>query len=255
MPLEESVVTAMDGSDVRLFPFLPYILQDVWEIGADPDVMVRLIAGRFPGRSGLRVLDLGCGKGAVSVRAAEKLDCSCLGIDALPEFIAEAARQAEERGVARLCRFETGDIRIRARELSGFDAVILGAIGPVFGDYETTLKTLSHCVGQDGAFIIDDGYVSDESGYTRPMLFKKRDILAQMDRAGMRLAEEAVIPPVSIRASDKLIWERLKKRCLELMKQHPGQKPLFQDYLRKQEEENDVLENRTVCSAMAVVRK
>jgi len=28
--IEESVVTAMDGTSDELFPFLPYILQDLW---------------------------------------------------------------------------------------------------------------------------------------------------------------------------------------------------------------------------------
>ena len=31
--LEESVVTAMDGTNKKLFPFLPYIFQDIWEMG------------------------------------------------------------------------------------------------------------------------------------------------------------------------------------------------------------------------------
>ncbi len=41
--IEESVVTAMDGTDIELFHFLPYILQDLWEIGADPDVIISLL--------------------------------------------------------------------------------------------------------------------------------------------------------------------------------------------------------------------
>ncbi len=44
--LDESVVTAMDGSDKELFSYLPYILQDLWEIGADPDAIINLI-GRY----------------------------------------------------------------------------------------------------------------------------------------------------------------------------------------------------------------
>lgn len=39
--IEESVVTAMDGPDKELFPFIPYILQDLWEIGADPEVILK----------------------------------------------------------------------------------------------------------------------------------------------------------------------------------------------------------------------
>ena len=65
--LKESVVTAMDGTSVDIFPFLPYILQDFWEIGASPLVIAALIEKHTSHFSDLRVLDLGCGKGAVSV--------------------------------------------------------------------------------------------------------------------------------------------------------------------------------------------
>jgi hypothetical protein len=41
--IEESIVIAMDGSDKELFPFLPIILQDLWEIGADPEAIIKLI--------------------------------------------------------------------------------------------------------------------------------------------------------------------------------------------------------------------
>ena len=35
--LKESVVIAMDGSDERLFQFLPFIMQDLWEFGSSPE--------------------------------------------------------------------------------------------------------------------------------------------------------------------------------------------------------------------------
>ena len=63
--LEESVVIAMDGSDPELFPFLPYIMQDLWEIGSDPETIIRLIRKHADKPAGMKVLDLGCGKGAV----------------------------------------------------------------------------------------------------------------------------------------------------------------------------------------------
>jgi hypothetical protein len=40
--LEECVVAVMDGTDKELFPFLPFILQDTWEIGADPEIIINL---------------------------------------------------------------------------------------------------------------------------------------------------------------------------------------------------------------------
>ncbi len=109
--LEECVVAAMDGTDKELFPFLPYILQDTWEIGADPETIIKLIHKHLNNFSNLNVLDLGCGKGAVSIQLANKLKCRCHGIDAIPEFIDEARKKAIEYHVNHLCKFEVGDIR------------------------------------------------------------------------------------------------------------------------------------------------
>jgi 2-polyprenyl-3-methyl-5-hydroxy-6-metoxy-1,4-benzoquinol methylase len=94
--IEESVVIAMDGSDKELFPFLPYILQDIWEIGADPGAIVKLIRKYFNNITEIKVLDLGCGKGAVSVKVSKKLGCTCYGIDAIPEFVEFAQQKATE---------------------------------------------------------------------------------------------------------------------------------------------------------------
>lgn len=109
--LEECVVTAMDGSDKELFPFIPYILQDLWEIGADPNVIIKLVKKYFTGHANLHILDLGCGKGAVSIKLAKSLHCNCHGIDAIPQFIETAIQKANECEVGQRCKFETGDIR------------------------------------------------------------------------------------------------------------------------------------------------
>ncbi|REJ81918.1 MAG: hypothetical protein DWQ44_13445 [Bacteroidetes bacterium] len=55
--IEESVVTAMDGSDKELFPFLPYILQDLWGIGSDPKTILSLIKKHRNNYTDIKVLD------------------------------------------------------------------------------------------------------------------------------------------------------------------------------------------------------
>jgi cyclopropane fatty-acyl-phospholipid synthase-like methyltransferase len=253
--IEESVVIAMDGSDKELFPFLPYILQDIWEIGADPGAIVKLIRKYFNNITEIKVLDLGCGKGAVSVKVSKKLGCTCYGIDAIPEFVEFAQQKATEYKVNHLCIFEKGDIREKVKELSGYDVVILGAIGPVFGDYFSTLSTLVKCLNENGFFIIDDGYINDDSDFSHPLIFKKSEILEQIEKAGLELVENDIMDRDDIVDSDKYIFDNLKMRCQELIEKYPNKRHLFLDYIRKQEIENDVLENKVVGTTLVIKKK
>jgi len=253
--IEESVVTAMDGSDKELFSYFPYILQDLWKIGADPDVIIRLISNQFTICNNLKVLDLGCGKGAVSIKIAKKIGCHCYGIDAIPEFIDYAQEKAIEYKVEHLCEFEIGDIREKVKSISTYDIIILGAIGPAFGDYYTTLTTLSKCFNDNGIFIIDDGYIENNSNYHHPLIQKLETIIQQIDSAQMQLIENDVIQKENIKDSGDYIFEKLKKRCYELIDKYPDKKRLFLDYVKKQEEENDILENKVICSTMVIKKK
>ena len=141
----------------------------------------------------LKILDLGCGKGAVSIQMAEEFNCKCLGIDAIPEFIDYAKNKAKEFKVDHLCEFEVNDIRKRIETLPQFDVIILGSIGPVFGDYYKTLSTLSKNLKQNGIIIIDDGYIEDDSDFSHPLMQKKSAILNQIKESGMQLIDEIII--------------------------------------------------------------
>jgi len=253
--VEESVVMAMDGTDPALYPFLPHILQDTWEIGASPDVIVHLLHNHCRDHTRLRLLDLGSGKGVVSIQAAAELRISCLGIDAVEAFVSEARSKAAEFGVDSLCRFEVGDIRLRVKDLSGFDVIVLGAIGPVFGDYKETLITLSPCLNPDGIFIIDEGYFPDDSPYSHSIIRKKSALFGEIAAAGMEVVDEVIIGEEDIKDADEEVFESLKRRCLELADRHPDKKKLFLDYIKRQVEENAVLETEAVCSTMIIRRK
>lgn len=253
--LEESVVTAMDGSDTELFPYLPYILQDLWEIGSDPETIIKLIKKHCHHPAELKVLDLGCGKGAVSVKVSHAFGCTCHGIDAVPEFVEFARQKASEFKVNHLCTFETGDIREKIKDLSAYDVIILGAIGPVFGDYCSTFSTLAHCIHENGIFIMDDGYIHDDSEFNHPLMYKKTDLLQQLKKAGMQLVEDHIMDREDIKDTDDYIFDNLKKRCHELIEKFPDKQALFLDYIKKQEIENDVLENSVIGTTMVIKKK
>lgn len=252
--LEESIVTAMDGSDAAILPHLPFILQDLWEIGSDPETIIELVRKHSRDYSRLSVLDLGCGKGAVSVKLARALRCRCRGIDGIPEFISVAIEKARQYDVADLCVFETGDIRERVKTLPHFDIIILGSIGPVFGHVGETLSALDPILGDNGFIILDDGYIQDSSLFSHPQIGKKAEVLRFIAAAGMTLADETIMAPSHIKDADDDIFQKIKRRCFELMERFPAEKAIFADYIRRQEEENDVLETKIVCSTMTIRR-
>jgi len=135
------------------------------------------------------------------------------------------------------------------------ESAILGAIGPVFGDYYSTLTILSKCLNQNGIIIIDDGYIENDSDYAHPLMQKKEIILQQIKDSGMQFIDEVIIKEGEIKDSDDYIFENLKKRCNKLIEKHPAKSKLFENYIKKQEEENDVLETKVVCSAMLIRKR
>lgn len=250
--LEESVVTAMDGTDKKLFPFLPYIFQDIWEIGADPNVIISLIRKELDNFPNPKVLDLGCGKGAVSIKIAQQLNCMCHGLDAVPQFIDEANKKAREYKVNHLCKFEVADIREAVNTLPAYDIIILGAIGTVFGDYNSTLTVLSKHLNKNGLIIMDDSYIEDNSKFVHPLIQKLETIHQQIEASGMQLVDEVIFDKMDIKDSDDHIFSSLEKRCLELIRKYPHNKQIFENYIEKQREENYILENKVVSSTLVI---
>jgi hypothetical protein len=70
----------------------------------------------------------------------------------------------------------------------------------------------------------------------------------------MKLIDEVIFDKDYIKGSDDIIYESLKKRCLELIEQFPEKAALFKDYMKRQEEENAVLEDKIVCAVMVIRR-
>ena len=255
LSLEESVIRAMDGTDTDLVPYLPYILQDSWEIGTDAETIIGMITRTFPETNTLQVLDLGCGKGAISVQLAKALKCQCHGIDAIPAFIDEARSKALEHGVAQLCRFETGDIRQEIKRMPQYDVILLGAIGPVLGNYFQTLTALKDCLRPGGAIIIDDGYIEDHHDFSHPLVLKRSEMLNQIREAGMTLVEENLFEADKVAANNDPLMDSLILRCKELAIKHPTKKELVLTYIKQQIEESRILEEEVVCSVMRFRKK
>lgn len=244
--IRKSVVESLDGAEIELFPYLAYILQDFWEIGSDPSVMLTLINENIEKRK-LKVLDLGCGKGAVSINIAKERKYSVKGIDAMPEFIESAKKYAEKYQVHGLCDFEVGDIRIKITEMKGFDIVILGAIGPILGNLYETLNIITNVLNAQGYVLLDDGYIDDKSSNSYSRCLRKSDFYGQIFSAGFEVIQEVIIDKNTIEDSDKSMYESIEKRVTELIIQYPAKKDILLGYLKSQVYENYMLANELVC--------
>lgn len=242
LTLDECVVQAMDGDQKSLFPYLPYIVQDLWEFGTNADHVVQLIAKHLPMQE-FNLLDLGCGKGAVGIKAAKKFQCRVLGIDAVEAFIGEARAKAEQWEVADLCDFRVGDIRTQLPS-EKFDVIVLGAIGPVFGNYQQTIQVLLPLLNPGAIVIIDDAWINDASEFTHSTILKRSQILLQFNKAGMKVLEVDQFEHPLVESLNNEIYDAVERRCLELAQKFPSKASLFNAYLDRQRSENDVLETK-----------
>jgi 2-polyprenyl-3-methyl-5-hydroxy-6-metoxy-1,4-benzoquinol methylase len=184
----------------------------------------------------------------------KEFGCQGHGMDALPDFIQEAKTYAEKNNVAQKCTFETGDIRRKIDQFRGYDLVILGSIGPVFGDIKTTLLKVQTCIKKKGYIILDDGYISKKSKLTSMVYVKEAEIFQNIEAAKMEIVDMTQINTDTIRKSNKNIYDRIHKRAIELMKKHPEHQYLFEGYVKSQEEENTILENE-ITSVTWLLRK
>ncbi len=253
--LKQSVVESLDGAaNVAIYPYLPYILQDVWELGTDPQTVIELIRQHVSLRP-FSAVDLGCGKGAVSIRLAETFDCKVAGIDALPAFIEDARRIAAELNVENKCNFEVADARERVATLKDFDIAILGAVGQLFGDIRQTLEKVGAALKPGGYIIIDDGWLPDDSTADYSRCLRKSAYYEQISQAGFDIVSEVNFEKDFINNTNNEILEAMKRRTEELIESEPENRELFLQYMQVQHYETNMMATEIVCALWLLKKK
>lgn len=230
---EEKMARSLTAETVELIPYLPYLLQDFWELGSSPQDMAELISRFGDLSSESNVLDLACGKGAVSIKLAKEFGCKVKGIDLMADFIQEARHKAVEHKVSKRCTFHSADITALKLSEETADLVVFGAVGDVLGEPPVMLSTLKKALKPGGYLLIDDGYtMSEEIDY-----FSRKDWLSFIEEADMTLlAEKAIEKEQLIRLCKEQIGY-ITKRADELKNTHPEKSELFDSYIRSQRKE------------------
>lgn len=92
------------GARPSLYSVLPRLFQGIAALGCRPHSTAHEVS-KLPLGPSCSIIDLACGKGAVSLILAQSIGCQVLGIDACEEFINEAREQALAMHLSRNCQF------------------------------------------------------------------------------------------------------------------------------------------------------
>ena len=244
------------GTEPELLPFMSELLADFYELGSSPPLIVDLIKPLdLPDKA--RILDLGCGKGAVSIVLAKELGFQMTGIDFFSPFIQAAQELAQAAGVEKLCRFEYADIRERVPQLSGFDGLVFASVGGVWGDLGQCMKKLRQTVRSGGFLIIDDGFLVSERKIETPgydYCHNYEDTLRCLSQYGDHILKETIISDNDMKDMNRLYMERLNKRALSIRQAHPEMAACLESYLKNQEELCRLMES-DLKSAIWLIQK
>ena len=242
---DEKLARSLTAETTDLLPFLPYLLQDLWELGSSPRDMIKLMQKHMPISPDTRILDIACGKGAISVRVAKSLGVSVRGYDLLPDFIEYAKRKADEWGVGHLCSFVQGDANEVVGKVSGYDCVIFGAAGNILGDPADTLQKLSGTIKPGGCILIDEAYLPEGTSnsdvkYQNYDYLTREQWLRLFKASGLELLEELQNTGDYDFDSDN---KAIARRAAELIAKHPEKREMFEGYIASQLDECEDLES------------
>ena len=241
----------------ELLPYIPELLADLWALGTSPETVVEWLRSLELPSETTRVLDLGCGKGAVSVSLAKELGFHILGIDFFESFLVDARKKAKELGVEKLCSFECADMFDILKKANDYDIVIYTGVGGVLGSFDQCVLRLRRTVRLGGYMFIDDGFRVTSKEISRPgydhYVFYEETI-SQLTSHGDIILSEKIVPFEDVKSKHQRETELIARRVEILAREHPELAGSFFDYLELQKQECEILE-RDIAWAIWLLQK
>jgi cyclopropane fatty-acyl-phospholipid synthase-like methyltransferase len=227
-----------------LVPFIPYILQDLWTLGSSPHLIIDILRSiNLPVNS--TVLDLACGKGAVSIKIAQELGYRVTGLDLFKPFIEAAKQKAKEHSVEGLCSFEVEDINSAVTKHKNFNVVVLASAESLLGEIENAIISLRNCIRKYGYIIFDGAYLLENAEIDNPdyaVLKNYNETIKALTSQGDEMVNEFIVPVDETKRINDEYTKFIKKRSEELSAKYPDKEDLFFNYVKKQEEECKIIE-------------
>ncbi len=241
---QKSVANSLEV-EIKLLKYMPYLLQDLWALGSSVNQILDLIKALPLALDKTKVLDLGCGKGAVSVQIASRFGCKVVGVDAMPEFLEVANKKSSEYMVSDICTFIEQDILTYVKESHSFDIVILASLGGIFGTNKKTIKLLRTQVKPGGYIVIDDCYLKKKKVLNRKGYSHCRDYKTTVDE--LKAFNDCLVTEISTNEASKNInaeyIKLIEQRSIELVEKNPDLENDLNKYIALQREECAILDS------------
>jgi len=208
---DEMIAYALEAH-ITLLPYLPELLADLEELGSNAEAITSVLDDLNLIKSAT-VVDLGCGKGAVAVEIAQRLNLKVLGIDLFEPFIENCKKLAKRQDVSELCHFIHGDILKLPGKIAPCDIAIFAALGDVLGPLDEAVSVIRQYVKPGGYMVISDGFIKDGGSSDFPgfeQYAQRTEMIARLTAGGDILVREIIDADIFDKGEDQMIAARAK---------------------------------------------
>ncbi len=163
-------------------------------------------------RPGARVIDVGCGKGEMLVRLAERWGARGEGVDVNPDFVTQARVRAEARVPAAGLVFHAAAAADIPCEPASFDAALCVGSTEAYGTYREALRALAQLVHAHGRLLIGENFWRrhPHPDYLEVLGARAEDLTDHP--TNVRSGEEAGLVPICTAVASQDEWDGYELR-------------------------------------------
>ncbi len=155
-----------------------------------------------------RILDVGCGKGELLIRAIARYGCAGVGLDRSHAFLADAQAAAAARVPGARLELHAVDATAFVVDPETYDVACCVGSTSIFGGARATVRALARIARPGGFVVLGEGYWRKEPdpAYLASFGGRRDELVSHEDNVAMGVAEGLVPHYASVASEDD--WDR-----------------------------------------------